>query len=102
PGNVRQLENVIEASVAFCSAGRLTVAHLPPEITHRPPSKGLFSLNLPAKGTVDISQLTDAVQAELIRWALRLADGSQSKAAKLLNLPRTTLQSKMRKLALTE
>ncbi len=102
PGNVRQLENVIEASVAFCSAGRLTVAHLPPEITHRPPTKGLFSLNLPAKGSVDISELTAAVQTELIRWALRLADGSQIKAAKLLNIPRTTLQSKMSRLGLLD
>ncbi len=102
PGNVRQLENVIEASVAFCSAGRLTVAHLPPEITHQPPAKGLFSLDLPAKGIVDMSQLTDAVQAQLIRWALRLADGSQIRAAKLLNVPRTTLQSKMRKLNLSK
>ena len=102
PGNVRQLENVIEASVAFCSAGRLTSAHLPPEITHRSPAKGLFSLTLPAKGTVDISQLTDAVQAQTIRWALELANGSQIKAAKRLNIPRTTLQSKMRKLGLSE
>ena len=102
PGNVRQLENVIEASVAFCSAGRLTVAHLPPEITHQPPAKGLFGLNLPAKGAVDLAELTDAVQAQAIRWALRLADGSQIKAAKLLNLPRTTLQSKMKKLNLAD
>ena len=102
PGNVRQLENVIEASVAFCSTDRLTVAHLPPEITHQPPAKGLFSLNLPAKGSVDLDNLTDAVQTQAIRWALRLADGSQVKAAQLLNLPRTTLQSKIRKLRLSD
>ncbi|NIA06287.1 MAG: response regulator [Actinobacteria bacterium] len=100
PGNIRELENVIEASVAFCSAGRLSVAHLPPEITHRPPAQELFSLNLPGQGRVDLSELTNAVQGQVIRWALRLADGSQIKAAKLLNLPRTTLQSKMRKLGL--
>ena len=102
PGNVRELENVIEASVAFCAAGRLTIAHLPPEITHQAPAKGLFSLNLPAQGSVDFAQLTDSVQAELIRWALRLSANSQIKAAKLLHLPRTTLQSKMQKLNLAE
>ena len=102
PGNVRQLENVIEASVAFCSAGRLSIAHLPAEITHRPPVRELFNLSLPSQGTLDLTELTDAFQTEAIRWALRLADGSQVQAAKLLGLPRTTLQSKMQKLGLAD
>ena len=100
PGNVRELENVIEASVAFVSAGRLSVAHLPAEITHRPSGRELFSLNLPSQGAVELSELTDAIQVQAIRWAMRLAAGSQIKAAKLLGVPRTTLQSKMRKLGL--
>ena len=100
PGNIRELENVIEASVAFCSAGRLGVAHLPPGITHRPTGQALFSLNLPSQGAVDLSELTDAIQGQVIQWALRLSEGSQVQAAKMLGLPRTTLQSKMTKLGL--
>jgi len=100
PGNIRELENVIEASVAFCSAGRLGVAHLPPTITHQPSGQELFSLNLPGQGRVDLSELTDAIQGQVIQWALRLSEGSQVQAAKMLGLPRTTLQSKMRRLGL--
>jgi DNA-binding NtrC family response regulator len=42
--------------------------------------------------------LNDAVRAfedQLIRWAMRQAQGQQSKAADILGLPRTTLQSKL-------
>ena len=102
PGNIRELENVIESSVAFCSAGRLGVAHLPPGITHRPVGQELVGLNLPSQGGINLSKLTDTVQSKAIQWALRLADGSQIKAAKMLGVPRTTLQSKMRKLGLGE
>jgi DNA-binding NtrC family response regulator len=102
PGNVRELENVIESSVAFCSAGQLSVAHLPAAITHRSAGEELVGLNLPSQGGINLSELTDTVQRKAIQWALRLAGGSQIKAAKLLGVPRTTLQSKMSKLGLGE
>jgi transcriptional regulator with PAS, ATPase and Fis domain len=36
PGNIRELENIIEHSFIFCKSGEIEPVHLPPELTHLP------------------------------------------------------------------
>jgi len=90
PGNIRELQNVIERSVILSQGNDIKVQHLPKEIQKLENSKnaadrGLI-LNFPDKG---IS--FDAVERELILKALEKSTGNQTKAAQLLGLTRSAL-----------
>ena len=98
PGNVRQLENALERAVAL-SAGRtqIELADLPPELQELSdaPSSGVFSL--PEDG-IDFHEYVGNVERELIRQSLERTGGNKGRAAQLLNLKRTTLVEKIKRL----
>lgn len=98
PGNVRQLENAIERAVAI-SAGRtqIDVTDLPLEIqqAHEPALPSTVSL--PEDG-LDLDAFITHVERELIERALERTGGNKGRAAKLLNLKRTTLVEKLKRL----
>ncbi len=86
PGNIRELQNVIERSVILSPGGVLQIAI--PEITKAAP---------PARA----SRLDESAERERILRALRECDGRVSGpngAAERLGMRRTTLQSRMKKL----
>ncbi|SDH69625.1 sigma-54-dependent transcriptional regulator [Desulfosporosinus hippei] len=90
PGNIRELQNVIERSVILSQGQEIKVQHLPKEIQKVENKKsdadqGLI-LNFPDKG---IS--FDEVERELILKALEKSRGNQTKAAQLLGLTRSAL-----------
>ncbi len=92
PGNVRELENIIEHSFVRCQDGTISIGHLPKEI-------------IDAKKDIVTKALEDeypmaTVEKELLE---RLLDGhswSYTKVAKKLGVSRTTLWRKMRKLGI--
>ncbi len=98
PGNVRQLENALERAVAL-SAGRtqIELADLPPDLQELPdaPSSGVFSL--PEDG-IDFHEYVGSVERELIRQSLERTGGNKGRAALLLNLKRTTLVEKLKRM----
>jgi DNA-binding NtrC family response regulator len=97
PGNVRQLENAIERAVAF-SAGRsqIEVGDLPSEI--QPHEAALLSpVTLPEDG-IDLDAFIAGVERELIQRSLERTGGNKGRAAKLLNLKRTTLVEKLKRI----
>ncbi|MFQ3580665.1 MAG: sigma-54 dependent transcriptional regulator [Chloracidobacterium sp.] len=103
PGNVRELENIIERAVVISRTDRLTMECLRDEILN-PTAKSTpsaFSGNL-LSSQLDISQgirFYDVVaqfEIELIQRALDFTHNHQSRAAKLLNLNPTTLNSKIK------
>jgi len=98
PGNVRQLENALERAVAL-SAGRtqIELADLPPELQELSdaPSSGVFSL--PEDG-IDFHEYVGNVERELIRQSLERTSGNKGRAAQLLNLKRTTLVEKLKRM----
>ncbi len=93
PGNIRELQNVIERSVILSQGNDIKVHHLPKEIqsiqtlanSKNEVDQGLI-LNFPDKG---IS--FDEVERELILKALEKSSGNQTKAAHLLGLTRSAL-----------
>jgi DNA-binding NtrC family response regulator len=97
PGNVRQLENAVERAVAF-SAGRsqIDVADLPPELAQpdRPP---VASVTLPEDG-LDLDAFIASIERDLIERCLERTGGNKGQAARLLNLKRTTLVEKLKRL----
>ena len=98
PGNVRQLENAVERAVAFgVGRGQIEAADLPPEITGAEPPSFSASLLLPEDG-VDLGALVANVERELIHRSLERTGGNKGQAAKLLNLKRTTLVEKLKRM----
>jgi two-component system NtrC family response regulator len=96
PGNIRELENVIERMVVLSSGGELTDADLPPEMqTVTTPASGGFRLELPEEG---IS--LEGVERELLLRALERFHGNQSQAARYLDVSRRTLIYRMEKYGL--
>jgi DNA-binding NtrC family response regulator len=98
PGNVRQLENAIERAVAFTSGrAQIDLQDLPPEVqqTHdvMPPA----TIALPEDG-LDLAQYINRIEKELIQLSLERTGGNKGQAARLLNLKRTTLVEKLKRL----
>ena len=101
PGNVRELENVMERAVVIAPDNEVTRQCLPVDITD--PQKS-FSGAAPAAGAggIDLSRginFYDEVrrfEVDLIRRALEQTGGHQSRAARLLGMNATTLNSKIK------
>ncbi|MBX3298812.1 MAG: sigma-54-dependent Fis family transcriptional regulator [Acidobacteria bacterium] len=102
PGNVRELENIVERAVIIANGNEITVDCLRPEV--KDPSLA-FDLIRGAEGMtgeIDISRgvnFYDEVkrfEIDLIRRALDQTGGHQSRAARLLGLNATTLNSKIK------
>jgi DNA-binding NtrC family response regulator len=98
PGNVRQLENAVERAVAF-SAGRtqIDVADLPPEIQQTQEPALASTIALPEDG-VDLDAFVANIERELIERSLERTGGNKGQAARLLNLKRTTLVEKLKRI----
>jgi DNA-binding NtrC family response regulator len=98
PGNVRQLENVVERALAF-SQGRSQVdlQDLTPEIRTSPEPSAATEVSFPDDG-LDFEGYISGVELSLIRQSLERTKGNKLQAAKLLNLKRTTLIEKLKRL----
>ena len=98
PGNVRQLENAIERALAF-NHGRtqIDVPDLTPEIQSQSATVDSSELWFPLDG-MDFESYIGGVELTLIRRSLERTQGNKRQAAKLLNLKRTTLIEKLKRL----
>ncbi len=101
PGNVRQLENVIERAFAL-SPGRsqLTITDLPDEVREFHAPASATDIVIPEEG-VEMERLVADFEHSLIRRALERSGGNKRQAAELLHLKRTTLIEKLRRLERT-
>jgi len=98
PGNVRQLENVIERTLTL-SPGRtqIVAADLPDEIRQMPAAARPEEIVIP-EGGIEMEQLVSEFEYALIRRALDHAGGNKRQAADLLHVKRTTLIEKLKRL----
>jgi len=95
PGNIRELRNIIERAIILENEETLLLEHLPQELVAKAGGAGLggpMNFRIPPEG-VDIEDL----ERELIRQALEISDGNQSKAAKKLNLGIDAFRYRMKK-----
>ena len=98
PGNVRQLENIIERALALSGGRRrIDVDDLPADIRGEEVAPTLTP-GLPESG-VDLPALVLDFERHLIDQALTRTEGNRGAAARLLGLKRTTLVEKLRRLA---
>jgi DNA-binding NtrC family response regulator len=98
PGNVRQLENAVERAVAF-TAGRsqIDVGDLPTEVLSAQETAAASAVTLPEDG-MDLAAFVANIERELIERSLERTGGNKGQAARLLNLKRTTLVEKLKRL----
>ena len=97
PGNVRQLENVVERAIAL-SPGRTEIElhDLLPEIqqAEAPRDAGAWFPD----GGVDLEAHISAIELSLIKQSLERTGGNKRQAADLLKIKRTTLVEKLKRL----
>jgi DNA-binding NtrC family response regulator len=93
PGNIRELENVVERGVILCRGEAITPADLPPEMTR--------ALAAPEPGrTLPLKKALEIPEREIIERTLRSHGWNRQETAAALMINRTTLFNKMRKYGL--
>jgi two-component system response regulator PilR (NtrC family) len=86
PGNVRELENIIERSVALESSNVILPETLPPVVYRREKEPmALGDLSIPSEG-LPLEKVVEDLERRLLFGALRKAGGVKKRAAKLLHL----------------
>jgi two-component system response regulator AtoC len=123
PGNIRELENVLERTILFCEGPRIRASDLPPELSAAAaaalaaaaPMPGAL-LPVPPPSTTAtpatgvrasslkelVRQETERVERELIVRALEETGGNVTQAARKLKISRKSLQNKMKEFGLRD
>ena len=94
PGNVRELENVIERAVTLCRRDRIDLDCLPASVLER--GESADSGQLSEEG-VDLDRMISAYESGLIREALDRTGGVKKKAAQLLGVSFRSLRYRLEK-----
>ncbi|HXI57178.1 MAG TPA: helix-turn-helix domain-containing protein, partial [Polyangia bacterium] len=126
PGNIRELENVMERTMLFCEGPEIRESDLPPEVMpHAPPTAaGIAAAAAAAASETTLpgiappsstaipsagGSLKEAVRAEtervergLIQRALDETGGNVTQAARKLKISRKSLQTKMKEFGLRD
>jgi len=92
PGNIRELENLIEQGVALAQGGQIHLSDIVPN--------GNSNGNSLHAGRHSLADIVQEVERDAILRALRQVEGNKERAAELLGLSPTTLWRKMKRLRL--
>jgi two-component system response regulator AtoC len=96
PGNVRELENVIERAVLLAAGQLITPAELPSSLTRTKTAASHFA----PEDTLSIKKASKVLHRILIERALKETGGNKTQAAKLLEISRPILLSKIKEYAI--
>lgn len=111
PGNIRQLQNAMErAAVLSGMRASIGLKDLPPELRNLAIPKEnsstttgnlLNSKTIPEQG-VNFEEVVTEIERELLCQSLKKASGNKMRAAKLLNMKRTTFVEKLKRLGIND
>lgn len=99
PGNVRELENIIERTVALEAGASILPESLPPFVKTTSGTKQMVSsegIEITSEG-VDLDKIIGQIEKELIIKAIHTADGVKKKAAKLLGITFRSMRYRVEK-----
>ncbi len=97
PGNVRELKNVVERAMILIEEDTLQMEHLPIEILSQVSKigKAIDAIHIPPEG-ISLEKVEEA----LVKQALKITNGNQTRSAKLLDISRDALRYRMQKMGL--
>ncbi|MBH23680.1 MAG: DNA-binding response regulator [Myxococcales bacterium] len=106
PGNIRELENVLERTMLFSDGEVIEADDLPTDLVERSSELPIPSLHIPAGGDTGLKEVvketTSRIEREYIIRALEETGGNVTQAAKRLKISRKSLQNKMKEFNLRE
>jgi PAS domain S-box-containing protein len=91
PGNVRELQNIIEHGFMLCREGQIELEHLP---------KDLVPISIPTGNRRRMEDVVTVVEAQAIREALARTSGNRLAAAAELGMHKSTLFRKVKSLGI--
>jgi len=89
PGNVRQLENILERAAAFCDEGVIQIADLPAEVLNSERT----SSQLQQIGGISLAEL----EKEALLQTLDLCQGNKAETARRLGITEKSVYNKMKR-----
>lgn len=92
PGNISELENIIERLVTINSGSDITTEDIPIELKLPTPQKFDQSSNI-----TSFHDIIKSTERELISWAMRKTDGNKTRAARLLSMKPSTFRDALAK-----
>jgi len=95
PGNVRELQNIIEHACVLCPVGNIVSGYLPQYLLAPEP---LWNEAANGVNGVNNKMTLKDMEISLIRSALEKAEGNRAEAARILGIHKTTLYRKMKKM----
>lgn len=98
PGNIRELQNIIERAVVLCNSNIITPRELTEDLVH----SGEISNIANVLDNETLDDAIDRIEKSLILKALKKAGFSQTHTAELLGIKRTTLRYKLEKYGLLD
>jgi len=97
PGNIRELENVIERAFIIENSNRITLQSLPENILSEAQNKANIAMAGKYNGPLDYDAFKEAAEKEFIESALRANGGKINKTVAQANIPKNTLLRKIKK-----
>lgn len=90
PGNVRELKNTVEHLVVFSKEGEISIESMPEHLL------GQVDYHKEIEVVYDLQENIKKIEMDTIKRAMETAEGNKAQAAKLLNIPRSTLYYKIK------
>ena len=99
-GNIRELENIINRMLVSSPGDVLSLKHLPSDFAEGQPKFSAASdMSVPLRPPKRLSTMADT-EREHIKYVLQFTNGNKTEAAKILEIKRTTLVERMKKLGM--
>ena len=98
PGNVRELQNLIEMIVVMKQEGSIEAGDLPEKVrfNRKKTEKFITGIEIPDEG-LNLNHTVNQFEKDILQKALEKSGGVKNRAAKLLNLNRTTYVEKLKR-----
>jgi two-component system response regulator PilR (NtrC family) len=98
PGNVRELENIVERAITFETSDMIRAESLPPQVLGTDPNeKAMKTLGTLPPGGLNLDELLGSIEKKLLEQALRRTGDNRTEAAKLLGISFRSIRYKLDK-----